>query len=351
MQKKIIYIIPGLGVGGAEVALLSAIPALNKAFDFKLICLNKYNASFVAQLSKEERQNIVTFHKFPFNYIQVLIYILKIKPAILITSLWKASILGVLSKIFRPKTKYVEFIHNSVYFHFFDKFFTKLAIAASNAVFCDSLSAKEFIKGQYANKPIEIVSFLRFASPEDWHPKVDIRLKALYVGRFHEQKRVDRLILLIKTLADAGLVFSVDLFGRDDGTMGIAKEMIAKYGLESHVFLRGEVSANEVKNLFSKYDFYFQTSDVEGMAMSVVEAMQHGLICVLTNVGEIRNYAKNGENAIIIAENFDLTSAIAQIKTVTENIDLANAISKNAYTQFVSEDSFADSLVAHLCKL
>jgi glycosyltransferase involved in cell wall biosynthesis len=350
-QPKLIYIIPNFGIGGAEVALLSAIPALNKAFDFKLVCLNKYNSSFVARLSEDERRNIVTFHRFPFNYIRALIFTLRFKPDILVSSLWKASILGVLAKLFRHKIKYVEFIHSSVYFHFLDKLFTKLAIAVSNVVFCDSSSAKMFIKEQYNNKHIEVISFLRFSSPNEWHPKVNIRLKALYIGRFHECKRIDKLIFLIKKLSDAGLFFDVDLFGRDDGTMSLAQEKIAQYALEDYVFLKGGVSADEVENLFSKYDFYFQTSAVEGMAMSVVEAMQYGLICVLTNVGEIRNYAKNGENAVIIDENFDLTDTVEQIRKITENIDMANAISKNACMQFASADSFADSLVGHLYKL
>jgi glycosyltransferase involved in cell wall biosynthesis len=348
MTKKLTYIIPSLGVGGAEVALLSAIPALSKAFDFKLICLKKYDASFVSDLSENERQNIITFHGFLLNYVKAFLFILRFNPDILVTSLWKAAILGIAVKLFRRSVKYVEFIHSSTYFHFLDKLFTKLSIQSSDAVFCDSLSAKEFAEKQFLKKPIYIISFLRLPPPATWSPKAKIALRAAYVGRFHEQKRVDSLIFLVKTFVDNGLPFEVDLFGRDDGSMSLAKNLISSYHLERYVFIKGEVPANEIGKLLPQYDFYFQTSAVEGMAMSVVEAMQHGLICVLTNVGEIQRYAKNKENAIIIEAMSDLSEAVEQVKKVAADIRYANYISKNAYLQFATKESFANSIVATL---
>jgi glycosyltransferase involved in cell wall biosynthesis len=351
MPKKLAYIIPGLSVGGAEVALLSAIPALNKSFNFKLICLSKYNPSFVAALPEDERRNIVTFHGFILSYVRAFFFILRFNPDILVTSLWKAAMLGIAVKLFRRKTNYVEFVHNSTYFNFLDRVVTKSAIQCSDIVFCDSLSAKEFINRQYFNKPVRIISFLRFPSPATWAPKTGIRLRALYVGRFHEQKRVDWLVLLVKTFVDNGLPFEVDLFGRDDGSMSLVRSLIAKYHLEKHISIKGETAANEIKDLFPLYDFYFQTSAVEGMAMSVVEAMQHGLICVLTNAGEIRNYATNRENAIIIEDISDLSAVVEQVKKVAVDVNYANHISRNAYRQFTSKDSFAHSIVATLQQL
>jgi glycosyltransferase involved in cell wall biosynthesis len=351
MPKKLVYIIPSLGIGGAEVALLSAIPALNKACNFRLVCLSKYDLSVVSALSENERQIIITFHGFLFNYVRAFFFILRFNPDILVTSLWKAAVLGIGVKLFRRRTKYVEFVHNSTYFHFLDRVVTKSAIQCSNVVFCDSTSAKEFIKKQYINKPVHVISFLRFSSPAVWTPKATVRLNALYIGRFHEQKRMDLLVLLVKIFVDNGLPFKVDLFGRDDGSMNLVKNLISSYQLENHVFIKGEVAANQIKDLFPQYDFYFQTSAVEGMAMSVVEAMQHGLICVLTNVGEIRNYATSRENAIVIEDISDLSDVVAQVKKVTADVNYANHISQNAYRQFASKDSFANSIVATLQRL
>ena len=350
MRKKLIYIIPSLGVGGAELALLSAIPELNRRFDFRVICLSSFSLNFLGGLSEEECSNILTFKRFPFNYFRALCYSLKFNPDIIITSLWKAAPLGVIAKLFMSKIKYIEFIHSSIYFHFFDKIFTKLAIKCSDVVFCDSVSAKTFVEKENFFKPIEVISFLRFHSPKQWHPKSHISLKALFLGRFHEQKRIDRLVLLVKKLKDSGLYFQVDLYGRDDGVMGFAKNLIKENNLESNIFLKGEVTSDKVQCLFTNYDFYFQTSDVEGMAMSVVEAMQHGLICVVTNVGEIRNYAKNGINAIVIRDDFDFSITVNQLINIANDIDLANKISRNAHLTFVDNKDFANSLIENLIK-
>ena len=346
-KKKLTYIIPSLGIGGAEVALLSAIPELNRIFNFKLICFH-INPDFIVGLSDQDRDNIICFSGFPFNYIRSFCYILKFRPDIVISSLWKAAILAVLVKVCRRKTKYIEFIHSSTFFHSFDKLFTKFAIKHSDDVFCDSDSAEKFVEEQGFKKKIKVISFLRFQSPQQWQPKPYISLKALYVGRFDKNKRIDRLVLLVKKLVDSGLHFSVDLYGRDGGTMEQSKTLIKENQLEQHIFIKDEIASDKVQGLFSIYDFYFQTSDVEGMAMSVVEAMQHGLICVITNVGEIRNYAKNGKNAVVISDDFNIMETAEQLKDIVNDINRANKISQNAYLTFVGQKKFVNSLIDNL---
>lgn len=352
-KRKVIYIIQSLGTGGAEVALLSALPALNESFEFRLVCLKKHDSKFTECLSENERKNIVTFDGLPFNYLYALCFILKFKPEILISSLWKGAVLGLMTKCLKPKVKYIEFIHSTIFFHFLDKLFTIWALKLSDVVFCDSTSAKAFANEYAHTKPIRIISFLRFRSPEMFIPKSKIKLKGLFIGRFHEVKRIDRLVSLTKKLVESGLPFELDLYGRDDGTMSVVKELIKEYNLENNMILKGEISSDKIKDLFPFYDFYFQTSAVEGMAMSVVEAMQHGLVCVVTNVGEINNYACNEENAVIISEPFEnnLEDAIKQIKRSTIDLEFYNKLSENAYLEFASIEQFCDSLVKELSEI
>lgn len=353
MAKKVIYIIQSLGTGGAEVALLSAIQSLNNSFDFKLICLSKYNTKAVEDLTERERQNIVTFVGLPLNYLRALWFIVRYKPDIVISSLWKGAVLGLMTKCVKPKIKYVEFIHNSTFFHFLDKAFTWCAVKVADVLFCDSTSSKIFISKYAPSKSIRTISFLRFKSPKGIETKNEIKLKALYIGRFHEQKRIDRLVLLIKKLSDIGLFFEVDLYGRDDGTMDSIKQLIVKNNLEKNIRIKGEIASNKIKELFQHYNYYFQTSEVEGMAMSVVEAMQHGLVSIVTNVGEIKNYARNGENAITISEPFEnnIENAIKQIKKSTTDLEFYNELSKNAFLEFATKEEFCDSLVETLSEI
>ncbi len=353
MTRKLVYIISSLNTGGAEVALLSAISTLNKSFDFRLVCLKKYDTIFTGSLTEDERKNIITFNNLPFNYLRALWFIIKFKPEIIISSLWKGAVLGIMTKCLKPKIKYIEFIHNSKFFHYLDKLFTILATKISDKVFCDSTSSFSFISKYTLGKPVKIISFLRFDSPQAIQPKEKIRLKALYIGRFHEQKRIDRLVVLVKKLSDAGLQFEVDLFGRDDGTMNSIKQLIVENNLEKLITCKGEITSGKVKSLFQHYDYYFQTSEIEGMAMSVVEAMQHGLVSVVTNVGEIKNYTRNGENAIVISEPFEnqIENTIQLIKKTTVDIEFYNKLAQNAYLEFAEKMQFCDSLVNELTKV
>ena len=354
-KKKLIYIISSIGVGGAEVALLSALEHLNNEFDFRLVCLRDYNKELTKDLSSKAQNNIVIFKGFILNFLNAFFFILHFKPDIVISSLWKGATLAISVKIFKPTIKYIEFVHSTYFFHFFDKFFTKLAIKLSDIVFCDSYSTKIFVQNHLtSNKPIVVISFLRFESPAEWKEKKTLRLRAIYLGRFHEIKRIDNLVYFVKQLIKNGLPFELDLYGPDDGTLEQVKKMVYQHKLESDVMFKGPIATKHVQEIFQNYDFYFQTSSAEGMSMSVVEAMQHGLICVVTNVGEIKNYAQDGKNALLLGvENFEeeATQMVLRIKEILSDIKMANEISKNAYLQFVHSPQFAESLVKEIQKI
>ena len=54
---KLLYIIPCLQIGGAEVALLSAIPSLNKHYDLSVVSLGKIDKEFISDLTEDEILN------------------------------------------------------------------------------------------------------------------------------------------------------------------------------------------------------------------------------------------------------------------------------------------------------
>ena len=56
---------------------------------------------------------------------------------------------------------------------------------------------------------------------------------------------------------------------------------------------------NEIYKIAQDCSFFIQLSSYEGMAMSVVESMQLGLVPIITEVGEIENYCQDLKNGII----------------------------------------------------
>lgn len=75
-------------------------------------------------------------------------------------------------------------------------------------------------------------------------------------------------------------------------------EQIAKQlKLGAVVTFLGPKSQGEIASFASQVSFYLQTSVFEGIAVSVVEAMQIGLVPVVKPVGQIMRYCREGFDA------------------------------------------------------
>ena len=64
------------------------------------------------------------------------------RPDVLIVSLWRSAIVGVLAKLLRPNLKLVVFIHNATDVHWLDFIFTRLAISLAHEVWADSQASQ-----------------------------------------------------------------------------------------------------------------------------------------------------------------------------------------------------------------
>ncbi|EAA7092216.1 glycosyl hydrolase family 1, partial [Salmonella enterica subsp. enterica] len=83
------------------------------------------------------------------------------------------------------------------------------------------------------------------------------------------------------------------------GELANITSTIESFGLSSKVKYKGVLKYNEVDDVLKKYDIYLQLSLYEGMAMSVVTALQAGLIALVSAVGEIPNYIEDGVNGVL----------------------------------------------------
>ena len=102
-MKRILYLIPLDGTGGVEVAAQT------------LKDLNEKNFKFDVKYIFQKKSEIFNILKILESFRSVIID----NPDILIVSLWRAALVGILVKIFRPKIKIVLFIHSEKDTHFF----------------------------------------------------------------------------------------------------------------------------------------------------------------------------------------------------------------------------------------
>ena len=87
----------------------------------------------------------------------------------------------------------------------------------------------------------------------------------------------------------------------------------------------------EISELSKDATFYLQLSRLEGLTMSVIESMQPGLIPIVTNVGEIKNYCMHMENALIFK---NINSTTNQVLNLLKNPSHMKYIRENAISSW-----------------
>jgi glycosyltransferase involved in cell wall biosynthesis len=118
--------------------------------------------------------------------------------------------------------------------------------------------------------------------------------------------------------------------------------LCSKLEINDAVEFVGPLSHEEVLRRGAQHSFYLQTSVFEGMAMSVVEAMQLGLVPVVTPVGEIARYCVNGLNCIMISDD---EGAVQQVLCALSDLDKFQALRDNAIATWEQYPLYKDSVI------
>jgi len=353
-KEKLVYVLHEIALGGAEVAFLSALPFLYQQFDLRVFILHKGDQKLIDAIPKEVRACIVFCNApltlYPFYLISVVVRILRLKPRYLICSLWRAYLIGSCVKWLYKEVTYYPFIHNSTFFHRFDSFSSQYALKIADMVLVDSKSAQEFITNTcQVDKPVSIVSFITNLTPVTI-PVYDYKqVRFIYIGRLHPIKNVPKAVEAVAWFHRHGVTAYFDIYGRDDGDMANVKKAIDENHMQPYVQLKGELipAMKEVVMNERTYPYYLQLSSKEGMAMSVVEAMQAGKVCVVAPVGEIPNYAENSQSAIFVDTSTPecWEHSMQQVLEIISDETYCRRISESAHDVFRDRPLFKDSLV------
>ena len=113
-------------------------------------------------------------------------------------------------------------------------------------------------------------------------------------------------------------------------------------GLMDNVFFLGPATSSELEVNAYKATFYLQTSLCEGMGMSVVEAMQMGLIPVVTPVGEIPAYCTHDFNALIVKSDQRVVENVREILSCDKKYQ---NIRQNAIATWKDAPLYVDSVL------
>ncbi|WP_054950610.1 glycosyltransferase family 4 protein [Numidum massiliense] len=123
----------------------------------------------------------------------------------------------------------------------------------------------------------------------------------MFVGRFSQNKRVDRLLLLMKRLKPDFPDLRLKIAGRDfDNLRGTYDRLSREYGIEDNVTIRESLSQEALLTELADSQYFISASEYEGFGLSALEAMAAGRIPFLSNIPSFQKMIDDGRNGFIL---------------------------------------------------
>ncbi len=161
--------------------------------------------------------------------------------------------------------------------------------------------------------------------------------RILAVGRFGEDelKRIDRIIKVFSEVTKIDPDYSLDIVGYCNLDIPLIHENYIRLGdyikmlgiAENKVVIHGD--QKNVKKFYDNADILLLTSDLEGFALVLVEAMARGVPCACFDYLGLDEIVRDSENGVVAKQNDYVGLAKKIVKLVDSKSDYA-AFSRNA---------------------
>lgn len=166
----------------------------------------------------------------------------------------------------------------------------------------------------------------------------------LFLGRIVPEKGVHYLIEAFKRLdADKKLVIAG---GASDSSEYYEQIQSAAAG-DSRIILTGFVEGRMLQELYSNAYVYVLSSDLEGMPMSLLEAMSYGCCCLVSDIPECTEVV---EDHAVVFRHGDVDDLERQLSALIAAPERVNAMRKNA-SEFVCAKYSWDSVTTRTLAL
>lgn len=305
--KNVFLCIPTLRNAGAERFVTELACSINKEEFHVIIVVTgifENNTAFYRKLKKEGIDVIDATTKNYCEQILLLIKLLKqYKPVIIHSNV--SSVLHVLLPIIisNVKTKHLFTTHSMGYrlFYGLKKKLLKICFHKGFIVpvaICDTV--KKSIEEAYAlpvskvecvNNGVDVNSFTKKTMLKEKY------FTFICVGTLYHIKNQDLLIEAFKIVREKYDFARLILVG-DGELKEILKNKVKNYGLDDSVEFVG--NQTDIVGLLSSADVYCCSSKVEGLPISVLEAMACSLPVITTAAGGVVDIVKDGVNGFIV---------------------------------------------------
>lgn len=343
MKKiKILYTINFLNNGGPSKVLLNIIKSLNKdKYDISILTIIDQNDFGVVKSLKNDGINIIEF-KMKKRFLDVIKFrkqvidtIIKLNPDIIHTHGIVTSILISTGKIKKYK---ITTIHDNIYEDYsyvYGKFKGNIiayihlkALKKFNQIICCSRTSYDVIKSKFKN-----ISYIRNGIDTNYNEDRNLIRKKIrhelslndndivfvYGGVITKLKRVVELVTLFEKNAKKNEVLLVI----GDGPLLEDAKLHANKNVKFLGFKKN------ILDYFSAADVYISYSSSEGFSISVIEALDSGLVLLLSDIPSHKECFEI-DNSYYIGEYFN------EYNFETKKNSIINNTEKNKIKEFKS---------------
>jgi glycosyltransferase involved in cell wall biosynthesis len=311
-KMRIMYVIPSLEMGGAEKLVIDIARNIDKEkYEVKIVTLlDKKWPGFLDVVAENGIEIISICRKLNgINKIYVILKAIQIfntyKPDIVHTHL--NSIIYALPAILFSKVKTrIHTFHSiadrslkgiyGIALWIAMKYMKFIPVGVGETV-SDSISNAYGIKRGKVHLIFNGIDTMRFSPATETRKAPNSEVRLVNVGRMYHVKNPK---LLIESFYEALKEYhEIILTMVGDGEEREAIEtLVAKLKIKDKVILVG--NQENVETYLRNADIYISTSNVEGVPLSVLEAMACGLPIISTKAGGIIDIVTNGESGILV---------------------------------------------------
>ena len=195
------------------------------------------------------------------------------------------------------------------------KFGEKVAVKYADEIIVLSKNVQKYFKDEYDRKTVFIPNGV--SKPEI--------VKAEIIKDKYNLKKDDYILFLGRIVPEKGIHYLIDAFnqiktnkklviaGSASDTDSYFAELKEKAKDNKNIIFTGFVQGKELDELYSNAYIYCLPSDLEGMPLSLLEAMSYGLCCLTSNIKECSE----------VLEEYGVTfkkSNVKDLKNVLQNL-------------------------------
>ncbi len=339
--RTVLHFIPQDGIGGAEIAARSA--TVDPAGDIHLHAL--FNGLYRGpgsianpRLTGEETRSPWT----PASMAGALARTRAVQPEVLVFSLWRSFAAFLILRIRYPRRRFVTFLHNERVANVVDGVLNAIMMRMSHAIWVDSHATLEArLRTPALRARARIISLILHRPMAT--PRTNVAPHFVYWGRLTQQKRIDRAVALFAAIASHHPEARFTVIGPDHGVHAGLERQATELGLGDRIAFEGPAGRDRIERAAAEACFFLQLSDHEGMAMGVVEALQLGLVPVVTPVGQMARYCRDGVNAIIYEDD---RATVQRIESLLADPAAFARASTAAIATFADSPTYSEDVAA-----